>query len=104
MSPVTATGLSSSGICNKISTPVIYASSKYPGLGIKHPYVTQGIRKIDLLLNIIQQITNNLIDTSWQRTMAESKCGYNFLEHNYKKFQQLVTDGWITSLWAFVTE
>jgi hypothetical protein len=71
---------------------------------LKHPFVTQGIRKIDLLLNTCQSITNNLIETLWSRTMVESGCGPHFLEHKFMFFKNLVTDGWITSLWEFISE
>jgi hypothetical protein len=34
--------------------------------------------------------------------MVESGCSDNFLENRYMDFKGLVTEGWITLLWAFV--
>jgi hypothetical protein len=45
LAPILEVGLPKSGICRNISRAVTFASPKYLGLGIKHPFITQGIKK-----------------------------------------------------------
>jgi hypothetical protein len=91
MQPVNSAGLSRSGIFRNIARTVVYAPNKYQGLGINHPYDIQGIRKIEMLFDLTQSITIQLIDASWHRTMIESRLGPNFLEYKFDKIKGLVT-------------
>jgi Reverse transcriptase (RNA-dependent DNA polymerase) len=50
MKPILSTGLSKSGICQKISRNVVYSSTKYQGFGITHPFFTQGATKLAIFL------------------------------------------------------
>ena len=104
MAPALNVGLSKSGICQKISRKIIFSTNKFQGLGLKDPYVTQGVRKIELLLNPYNQLTRELIQETWQRAVYELGIGPNFLQHQYKTYQAITTRSWITSLWEFVSE
>jgi hypothetical protein len=64
MSPITKIGLVQSKVSQKIASSVTFSTIKYQGLGIKHPYVTQGIRKFLLFIQEYNSIplTNHLLD------------------------------------------
>ncbi len=101
--PVFEIGLPRSGICRKISRDIVFAPLKYQGFGVRHPYLGQGISKIQLLFDVRQDLCQDLIDTSWNRTMVESGFGTNFLTKDFQWIQPVVTAGWITSLWEFLS-
>jgi Reverse transcriptase (RNA-dependent DNA polymerase) len=103
MKPILDAGLSRAGICRKMARTVVYAQRKYLGLGIKHPYITQGIRKIEALFNQSQTTTLSLIEATWLRMQNECGIGPHFLEESNTKFHQLATTGWLRSLWEFAS-
>jgi hypothetical protein len=103
MKPNIEAGLPKSGICRKISRHIIYTPNKCLGLGIKHPFIIQGIRKLEMLFNNCQTLTAQLIETSWIRTMSECGMGVAFLENNCKNSIPILTKSWIVSLWEFVS-
>jgi hypothetical protein len=47
---------------------------------LKHPYITQGVRKIENLFNQSQPMTFKLIDATWIGMKGECGIGPNFLE------------------------
>jgi hypothetical protein len=96
-------GLPRSGLCRKISRDVVFAPLKYQGFGIRHPFIGQGIAKIQTLFDLRQTLSQQLIDTSWQRTMVESGMGAQFLQKKCDWIQDVITRGWIKSLWEFVS-
>jgi hypothetical protein len=85
-----------------MSRAVVFTPIKFQGLGVKHPYDTQGIYKIEALLNQPNTLTNQLLEATWQRTMQESGFGPNFLEKDGTKIIKVLTKGWMTSLWEFL--
>ncbi len=101
--PILNVGLSRSGICRKVSRNLIFAPIKYQGFGIRHPFISQGIAKILLLFESRQVLSQRLIDTSWYYTMVESGLGSQFLTKNCTWIQDVITNGWIKSLWEFVS-
>jgi hypothetical protein len=103
MKPVLDSGLPRAGICRKMARTIVFAPRKYLGLGIKHPYVTQGIRKIETLINQSQSTTLTLIEATWARMQIECGVGPHFLAENNIKIQQLATTGWLRSLWEFAS-
>jgi hypothetical protein len=103
LAPVMEVGLPKSGICRKISRAVVFAPIKYLGLGIKHPFISQGVKKIEYFFDQSHQFTSKLIQAAWYRTMIESGFGGDFLEFNLNPIKPCLTDGWITSLWDFLT-
>jgi hypothetical protein len=89
--PILQVGLPRSGIvCRNIARNLVFV------------YIVQGISKIQLLFDFRQQLSQSLVETSWSRTMVESGLGMHFLEHDYSWFQDVITSGWITSLWEFL--
>jgi hypothetical protein len=104
MRPILDAGLSKSGICRKIARSVVYASNKHMGLGVKNPYVTQGIYKIASFFNTSQPTTLELIRATWYRMKIECGLGCTFLEDKEIQMQQIVTPGWLLTVWEFLTE
>ena len=67
VSPALNIGLSKAGICQKIARHIIYSPEKYQGFGLKDPYVTQGIKKLQLLFTPSNMLTTQLISESWNK-------------------------------------
>jgi hypothetical protein len=80
MQPILELGLAKSGICRKIARQVFFPPIRYQGIGLKHPYITQGIKQIEAILNTSTVFTSKLILKTWNRTKTERGYGDNFLE------------------------
>jgi hypothetical protein len=83
--PILETGLSKAGICRKIAQQVVFAPNMAFGFGLHHPYVTQGIRKIEMWFNQTKYLINDLIETSWHQTMVESGFVADFLQQDHSQ-------------------
>jgi hypothetical protein len=57
------------------------------------PYDIQGVRKLEQLFDLTQEVTLKLIEASWHRAMIESGLG-----------PVMVTEDWVTSLWEFLSD
>ncbi len=104
LQPILSIGLPKSGICRNISRKVVFSPPKYQGLGIRHPYIGQGISKLQTIFQANQDMTHQLFEASWVRTMIESGYGVNFLEFNIDWIFPALTFGWVVSLWEFLSE
>jgi hypothetical protein len=102
MKPVLGAGLSRSGVCRNMSRTVVFTPNTFQGLGLHHPYDIQGIRKIEAIFDNSQPFTTKLVEASWYRAMIESGQGADFLETDITIAKEVVTDGWILSLWQFL--
>ncbi len=103
LQPILNIGLPRSGICRKTSRNLIFAPLKYQGFGIRHPFLSQGIYKMRSLFDKRQKLSQKLIDVSWGHMTIESGLGVQFLQRDIQWYQDLVSDGWIKSLWDFVS-
>jgi hypothetical protein len=103
ISPIINVGLSRSGICRKLARKIVFVPNKYQGLGARHPYETQGINKTEILFQPDWKMTTNLVETSWVQTMAECGMGADFLLEDASNVSDILTDGWVVSLWKFLT-
>jgi hypothetical protein len=103
VSPALNIGLSKAGICQKIARHIIYSPEKYQGFGLKDPYVTQGIKKLQLLFTPSNILTTQLISESWNRAKVESGIGPNMLRRPFAIYKDIITPGWISNLWEFVS-
>jgi hypothetical protein len=101
--PIVNIALSKSGICKKMSRVVVFTPIKFQGLGLKHPYDTQGINKIESLLNTNETVTKKLLEATWQRTMQESGYGFNYLEKDGSEIHSNLKQGWMASMWQYLT-
>jgi hypothetical protein len=105
MRPILMSGLPRAGICRNMARIAIFASTKYQGLGLRHPHITQGLRKL-ILFGMVSEATYtlSLIQISWNHCKWECGLGINFLSAPFtKKARSLITPGWITSLWEFLS-
>jgi hypothetical protein len=98
--PILDTGLSKSGICQKIARSVVFAPNIHMGLEVKHPF-TQGIFKILNFFNTSQPTTLELTRATWYQMKNECGLGCNFLKDNEMRMQQIVTPGWLLTVWEF---
>jgi hypothetical protein len=83
---------------------VVFAPNTFQGLGLNHPFEIQGIRKIEALFNHSQPFTLQLNEATWHRTMVESGQGADFLETDIEIARNVITSGWVSSLWEFLQE
>jgi hypothetical protein len=103
MQPILNIGLPRSGICRKTSRCLIFAPIRFQGFGIRHPFIGQGIAKIRSLFDTRQSLTQRLIEVTWSHTAVEAGLGDSFLDHDIKWFYDLISDGWMKSLWEFLS-
>ena len=103
ISPALNSGLSKAGICRKTARKLIFGSIKYQGFGVKDPYVTQGVNKLQMLFNYTNKLTLQLIDESWRRCALECGIGPNLLLQPFEIYKPIITTSWISSLWEFVS-
>ena len=96
--PILKIGLPRSGICRNISRQVAFSSIKYKGLGLHHPYMTQGIQKLLVLLDEPKGLTHDLVQFSLDLCAYESGLGPNFMLLDLQQYQQCITSGWVGSL------
>lgn len=101
--PILQIGLPRSGICRNISRQVAFSSTQYKGLGLQHPYMTQGIQKLLVLLDDPAGLTNKLVRISLELCAYESGLGNTFMLYDYTHYKHCLTYGWIVSLWEFVS-
>jgi hypothetical protein len=59
ISPMVNSALSKAGMCRKLSRTVVFSPNKYQGLGLKHPYETQGICKTEAIIDSNNALTKN---------------------------------------------
>jgi hypothetical protein len=56
------------------------------------------------MFNQTQKLTVELIEASWHQTMIECVQGADFLTTNNTIANQIITNGWVSSLWQFISE
>jgi hypothetical protein len=103
MKPLLKIGLPKAGICRTMNRAVVFSSISYQGIGIQHPFWMQGIYKLHLLLDPTQALTQQLLDVSWGKMITETGLGTNFWEISYHTMRNVVTKGWISTLWEFIS-
>lgn len=104
MVPILKVGLTRSGICRNMNREIVYSKNKYFGLGIRHPYVTQGLRKLMMFLNGEHTpISDHLLKTAWEVTSFESGYGNQFLQLSDKNVGKCITRTWMSTLWEFLS-
>jgi hypothetical protein len=104
MTPLLKIGLPKAGICRTMARAVVYGSVQVQGLGVQYPFWMQGIEKIKLLLDMSQTTTQRLLDIAWCKMVIESGLGPTFWDFPFKKMQRIVTKGWLSTLWEFISE
>ena len=102
MAPVLQATLPKSGIVRTFPHTVLYASQKFSGLGIIHPFYHQHLKHIHTCLEqtTTQSITNNLIHTNTKQLRLELgfNTNGNWFTSNTKSY---LTPSWIRNLFTF---
>lgn len=105
MKPILGIGLPKSGICRNIARDVVYSTTTYQGIGLRNPFITQGLQKLMMLLNESSEVTNVsniLLKTAIEWTRIESGMGPTFLLKSYPPFRKVIHRGWVATLWEFL--
>ena len=102
MAPVLQATLPKSGIVRTFPHTVLYASQKFSGLGIIHPFYHQHLKHIHTCLEqtTTQSITRNLIHTNTEQLRLELgfNTNGNWFTSNTKSY---LTPSWIRDLFTF---
>jgi hypothetical protein len=104
ISPILCTGLPRSGIMRNISRDLVFAKECHQGLGIIHPFVTQGLRKLSAWFDCSSTLTTSLITCAWESCTTQCGLGKNFLCEPYKPIGAMIDRCWISTLWEFLDE
>jgi hypothetical protein len=89
-------------MCLNIARNLVFSQQQNQGIGIWHPFVTQGLRKTIMFLDHTFQETCQLKQASWETTMIECGPGENFLADPYSALSSVMNRMWITTLWEFL--
>jgi hypothetical protein len=107
LSPLLKAALPAAGICRNFPRVLVFAPTKYQGLGVPNLYTEQGISHIFQCLHHAHQqsnITGQLLRASLEQLQLELGLpGYPF-SHEFKSFGHLATTSWIKSLWQFLSD
>jgi hypothetical protein len=103
MAPVLSGGLPQIGICQSMARALVYAPTKYQGLGINKLYTTQGLGRVRALINHIWRDTDTgkLLRTSLEFAKLEAGVRGSLFALDYNIYGHLCEDTWITHLWKF---
>jgi Reverse transcriptase (RNA-dependent DNA polymerase) len=104
IAPAINAGLSKSGICCKTARKIVFGTNQFQGLGIRDPFVTQGIKKLELIFHQGNILTRELIHESWIRCTKEIGIGLDIFQHDYNIYKAIITKSWISSLWEFLED
>ena len=104
MSPAIQQLLVSIGICRNFPRALVFAPTKYFGLGIKHLYTSQETERI---LNMIQHTANNtetgnLYRASLEHLILEVGMGELVFDQPYHELCFLATSSLVKSTWQFL--
>ena len=78
----------------------------YQGLGLPHPYLTQGLTQLDYLLQYTAstELSGQLLRTSFAQAQLEYGGHAPLLRANFQEYGHLVTPHtWVRSIWEFVS-
>lgn len=104
MKPLLRIGLPKSGVCRTMARSVVYGSISHQGLGVQYPFWNQGISKIQLLVDNSHTLSQQLLDVAWHNTVKETGLGDNFWDIDFARVKHIVTKGWYSTLWEFLSQ
>ena len=107
MRPLLKAYLPKAGVVRTFKRDLVYATLKKQGLGLKNPYLTQGIAHvIDCVEHIWKQtITGHFINIALENIRLELGVNITILCSEYKTFEPLImTESWTQSCWKFMSE
>jgi hypothetical protein len=106
MAPVLEAGLNLLQFSRKFPRDMVYGPKKLQGLGVKDPYIGQGLTWIKTLLHHggRETMTGALLRSSMEYLHLEVGTGSPFFQDNYEVWSDLVTDCWLKHVWQFQQE
>ena len=107
MWPILKNFLPKSGLNRYIKRSVLYGSATRQGLGLKNPFLTQGIQHVnDLIENLWKEtITGHLMKSNLEQLRIEIGSNVDIFMTNIKEFQPLLlTNSWMRATWEFCSE
>jgi hypothetical protein len=102
VSIVLSAALPKMGLCRTIDRKPIFSCLKFQGFNLKHPYFTQGVKKLQLILDPTDSICQILLTESIHMTGLECGLGQQFFQVHPNKYLCLTEHTWVTSLWKFL--
>jgi hypothetical protein len=104
MAPVINYALPAMGICRNFPRALVFSSTDYAGLGIKHIHTLQEIARIKDVLQhtYTQTITGQLYRMSIEYLLLEIGMESNLTRINYNTYQHLATNCLIKNTWEFL--
>jgi hypothetical protein len=106
MAPVINYSLPAMGVCRNYPRDLVFSSTKYCGIGIKHIYTLQEIVRIKDILHLtyLQTTTGKLYRTSFEYLILELGMGTDLSSIDYDKYKLLASSGLVKSTWRFLFE
>ena len=100
MSPILSGGLPRIGVCRTLARALVYAPTKYQGLGVHELYISQRLSHIKNLLDHIWQrtTTGKLLTSTMEYLKIEAGVRGSILLRNYETYGALVEESWISHL------
>jgi hypothetical protein len=104
MLPILTYALPAMSICRNFPIAIVFSSTKYAGMGIKHLHTLQEISRLKDILHhtYANTTTGNLYRTSFEYLILEVGMGTDLTAINYNKYSVLATDCLIKSTWEFI--
>jgi hypothetical protein len=106
MVPVLEAGLNSLQFSSKFPHAMVYGPIESQGLGVKDPYILQGLTWLKTLLRHGNRdtVTGQLIRQSMELLQLELGTGKPLFSDDYETYQSLATDCWLKHVWRFQQE
>ncbi len=106
MAPVLEAGLNAMQFSCKFPHDMVYGPVNSQGLGVKDPYVLQGLTWLKTLLRHRDRatVTGLLIRQSMELLHLEIGTGNPLFQDDFATFKSLATDCWLKHVWSFQQE
>lgn len=104
MYPILKYGLPAMGICRHFPRKLVFAPTKYMGLGMQHLYTVQEISRLRDIIDHTYKLTTtgNLYKTTLELLILELGMGTNLLQIPFNLTGHIATDSLIKSSWEFL--
>ena len=107
MCPLLKNFLPKAGVNRNFKRDMVYASLEKQGLGIKNPYITQGVAIITDCIEHLwkESITGYFIKTSLEHLRLEIGVNKEIMEEEFELYKDIIlTESWIKETWRFASE
>jgi hypothetical protein len=104
MSPALNYALPSMGIWRSFPRDLVFSSTKYAGIGVKHIHTLQEIARLKDILHhtYINSTTGKLYKSSLEFLLLELGISTDIASVNYEKYKSLTTHALVKNTWEFL--